>query len=114
MAVFVKDSDSRVTALALIYVSGQELYCTLLNATTNIRSTNLYRHTESIYYLFIPLVSEGIKNYGTNNYVRSQSFGGEIHYMTNPFFLSTKNNLETQVTKTSEQTMKITYTLTEV
>ena len=50
----------------------------------------------------------------TNNYVRSQSFSGEIYYMTNPFFLSTKNNLETPVTKTSEQTMKVTYTLTEV
>ena len=114
VAVFVEDSDSRVTAPALIYVSGQELYCTLLNATTNIRETNLYRHTESSYYLSIPLLSEGIKNYETNNYVRSQWFSGEIYYMTNPFFLSTKNNLETPVTKTSEQTMKVTYTITEV
>lgn len=30
-----------------------------------------------------------------------------------PFFLTTKNNLDTPVTKTSEQSMKITYTLTE-
>lgn len=31
----------------------------------------------------------------------------------NPFVLTTKNNLDTPVTKTSEQSMKITYTLTE-
>lgn len=32
----------------------------------------------------------------------------------NPFILTTKNNLDETVTKTSSQTMKITYTLTEV
>lgn len=31
----------------------------------------------------------------------------------NPFILTTKNNLDTPVTKTASQTMKITYTLTE-
>lgn len=32
----------------------------------------------------------------------------------NPFILTTKNNLDETITKTSSQTMKITYTLTEV
>ena len=32
----------------------------------------------------------------------------------NPFVLCTKNNLDAPVTKTASQTMKITYTLTEV
>lgn len=34
-------------------------------------------------------------------------------YTFNPFILCTKNNLDSPVTKTSSQTMKITYTLTE-
>lgn len=33
--------------------------------------------------------------------------------MVNPFILTTKNNLDSPVTKTSSQTMKITYTLSE-
>ena len=33
--------------------------------------------------------------------------------MMNPFVLTTKNNLDSPVTKTSSQTMKITYTLKE-
>ena len=33
--------------------------------------------------------------------------------LMNPFVLTTKNNLDTPVTKTASQTMKITYTLTE-
>ena len=33
--------------------------------------------------------------------------------LMNPFLLCTKNNLDTPVTKTASQTMKITYTLTE-
>lgn len=34
--------------------------------------------------------------------------------MVNPFIITTKNNLDSPVTKTSSQTMKITYTLSEV
>lgn len=34
--------------------------------------------------------------------------------MVNPFILTTKNNLDSPVTKTASQTMKITYTLSEV
>lgn len=42
--------------------------------------------------------------------------GGCLGYriVINPFILTTKNNLDETVTKTSSQTMKITYTLTEV
>lgn len=41
--------------------------------------------------------------------------GHRLTYMqaVNPFVLTTKNNLDSPVTKTSSQTMKITYTLTE-
>ena len=38
----------------------------------------------------------------------------QYRLMINPFVLTTKNNLNTPVTKTASQTMKITYTLSEV
>lgn len=38
----------------------------------------------------------------------------EYRLTVNPFILTTKNNLDSPVTKTSSQTMKITYTLSEV
>ena len=41
-----------------------------------------------------------------DNYLKGQ-------FVINPFILTTKNNLDTPVTKTASQTMKITYTLTE-
>lgn len=37
----------------------------------------------------------------------------QYRLMVNPFILTTKNNLDSPVTKTSSQTMKITYTLSE-
>ncbi len=38
----------------------------------------------------------------------------DLSISVNPFVLTTKNNLDAPVTKTASQTMKITYTLTEV
>lgn len=107
---------------ALIYAKDNELFASRLNS--NILSSGDY-YT----YLFregggsanlpfvLPLITSNNRNYcvsiGADNGVYGNS-KGSIMYTTNPFFLSTKNNLDAPVTKTSEQTMKITYTLTEV
>ena len=48
----------------------------------------------------------GVLYLGTGNYLTCLP-------VVNPFVLCTKNNLDTAVTKTASQTMKITYTLTE-
>lgn len=47
---------------------------------------------------------------GTSNY---SAIGTTLRFALFPYYLATKNNLDTPVTKTSEQSMKITYTLTE-
>ena len=55
----------------------------------------------------------------TNVYVGSKvlfaKVGSYLNYVptVNPFIVTTKNNLDSPVTKTASQTMKITYTLTE-
>lgn len=46
-------------------------------------------------------------------FIRTDTYLG-IETLVNPFVLTTKNNLDTPVTKTASQTMKITYTLSEV
>ncbi len=53
----------------------------------------------------IPIVGDKVCSLAT--------IGGTCYFGFNPFLLTTKNNLETPVTKTSAQTMKITYILTE-
>ena len=107
---------------ALIYAKDNELFASRLNS--NILSSSSY-YT----YLFregggtersplvLPLITPNNRNYcvlaGSENNIYGY-MKGSIMYTTNPFFLSTKNNLEAPVTKTSEQTMKVTYTITEV
>ena len=80
------------------------------------------------YYTYIVDLSTGIAK-GTNakymHALRNLEIGSDsIRIMTgsyltynviiNPFILTTKNNLDSPVTKTASQTMKITYTLSEV
>ena len=57
----------------------------------------------------------GYDNIDFGNPVVRVATGHYLDYTTvmNPFVLCTKNNLGTEITKTSAQTMKITYTLTE-
>ena len=107
---------------ALIYAKDNELFASLLNS--NILSSSSYytylfregggNHASP---LVLPLITQNNRNYCVSVGANNDQWGngiGNIMYTTNPFFLSTKNNLETPVTKTSEQTMKVTYTLTEV
>lgn len=61
------------------------------------------------------LIFSGYDNIDFGNPVVRVATGHYLDYTTvmNPFVLCTKNNLGTEITKTSAQTMKITYTLTE-
>lgn len=49
----------------------------------------------------------------TNNALQVQNGGGNVSLFKNPLYLATVNNLQSPVTKTAAQTMKVTYTLTE-
>jgi hypothetical protein len=91
-----------------LYLSGNNSYC--LQTTTS----GLYPYTS----LIVPYDQEkygeapflyDIRETNDNYYYRSMFVFG-----LNVFSLMTKNNLSSPVTKTSAQTMKITYTLSEV
>ena len=84
----------------LAYGSGYDRYVVIDLSTGKMKDTNV----QSI----------------TNNYnfdIGNQSVFGMTGYnltyqpVVNPFILCTKNNLDSPVTKTASQTMKITYTL---
>ena len=46
--------------------------------------------------------------------MRNEGYAANNYKFNNPFYLATINNLSSPVTKTAAQTMKVTYTLTEV
>jgi len=48
------------------------------------------------------------------NFVNGTGNGNSFWLANNPLYLATINNLETPVQKTAAQTMKVTYTLTEM
>lgn len=107
---------------ALIYVKDNELFASRLNSNI-LSSSNYYTYLfregdgNEAYPIVLPLITPNNRNYCVSVGANNNAYGnskGNIMYTTNPFFLSTKNNLEAPVTKTSEQTMKVTYTLTEV
>ena len=86
-----------------------------------------YSISDNAYYFYILDMSTGIikktnaSNMSVDNMVDIGSdvafcrAGSYLAYRTtmNPFILTTKNNLDSPITKTSSQTMKITYTLSE-
>ena len=66
-----------------------------------------------------------VTNFNNTNNMKTYEFDNNVCYISggpyltlktviNPFVITTKNNLDTPVTKTASQTMKITYTLSEV
>ena len=64
---------------------------------------------------YIPSTFMPVKEGGQYKYVYVGTTGtGYLYPVTPPHLLLTKNNLDTPVTKTSAQTMKVIYTLTEV
>ena len=63
---------------------------------------------------YTPLTSKANVNFG-NKVIKIRTGTYLTYYVTiNPFILTTKNNLDAPVFKTASQTMKITYTLSEV
>ena len=62
--------------------------------------------------LFTKIIAQN-KLYNLAFYYNNNSYARRLYYCLLPYYLATKNNLDTPVTKTSEQSMKITYTLTE-
>ena len=80
--------------------------------------------TRNVFFLDLENCIIQKTNVNTFSYLDNVSFGSNVlsfatgNYLklepvVNPFVLCTKNNLDTAVTKTASQTMKITYTLTE-
>ena len=77
-----------------------------------------------------PIDSNGLRNSGSGYYIHSAqstslvngyyqmgqttNLGQQSPIAQMPFYLATINNLQSAVTKTAAQTMKVTYTLTEV
>ena len=115
------------------YGNGNDFY---FNTTSAIMFRPVFVHknifvfrysVSNSYYYYILDMSTGIikktnaKNMSVDNMVDVGSktvFARCISYlsyrlMVNPFILTTKNNLDSPVTKTASQTMKITYTLSE-
>lgn len=71
-------------------------------AMTNATLNSVSLSSDSYRAQFIPFVDDKVHYCGGSDY---------YYYGFNPFILTTKNNLETSVTKTPAQTMKITYSL---
>lgn len=84
------------------YESGAEYIYDTVNETCYPTNGNEQIEDESSYVLdYIP--SLDAIAYGTT----------QVYLYKNPLYLATINNLQTEVTKTAAQTMKVTYTLTE-
>ena len=90
----------------------------IIYAQLNPKDINCLDSSFTTYISTISGTSQTVRSFisSTDNKI----FGITVSYNTcyiieiqPPFFLTTKNNLDTPVTKTSEQSMKITYTLTE-
>ena len=89
----------------------------VFNSDSNDRTRNVFfldlesgiiQKTNATTFSYLDNVSFGsnVLSFATGNYLK-------LEPVVNPFVLCTKNNLDTAVTKTASQTMKITYTLTE-
>ena len=118
----VKYSDSK----GFGFNSTNTLYFTPVFCRDNILVFSYKLDSDDYYYYILDMETGIIKK--TNAYLLSNHcmvdigedsvFARTYTYMSyrlmmNPFVLTTKNNLDSPVTKTSSQTMKITYTLKE-
>lgn len=118
----VKYNDSKEFS----FNSSGELFFSPVFARGNILVLK-YNYTSNGYYYYILDMSTGIikktnANLMSDNnvvdigndtvFARTYSYL-EYGLVMNPFVLTTKNNLDSPVTKTSSQTMKITYVLSE-
>lgn len=70
--------------------------------------------SNSIYYFYNRVISskDDEDSFHLTNYCCSSEYGTFVHL--NPLILMTKNNLDESVVKTSAQTMKVIYTISEV
>ena len=67
------------------------------------------------YYEYnVQLVPTDYDGQGLSRFLKGDATSKRNNYIAqNPFYLATINNLDSYVTKTANQTMKVTYTLTE-
>lgn len=118
------------TNINVVTYAGEALVCK--NIIPMYRNKNVFvfatNGSSGIYEIYVVDKKTGVakktnsKNFNIANsplrindavFAKLDSYLG-YRIVINPFILTTKNNLDETVTKTSSQTMKITYTLTEV
>ena len=98
--IFVSDN---ILVFAIIYNSSNNYNTYILDLTTGeIKRTN----SKGFYVNSMVSFGNIATVFACDTYLTCKT-------TLNPFILTTKNNLDTPVTKTASQTMKITYTLTE-
>ena len=98
--IFVSDN---ILVFAIIYNSSNNYNTYILDLTTGeVKNTNISRMNINNVVSFGNIATD----FACDTYLACKT-------TLNPFILTTKNNLDTPVTKTASQTMKITYTLTE-
>lgn len=98
--IFVSDN---ILVFARIYSNNNNYSTYILDLTTGeVKNTNISRMNVNSMVSFGNIATV----FACDPYLACKT-------TLNPFILTTKNNLDTPVTKTASQTMKITYTLTE-
>lgn len=98
--IFVSDN---ILVFSVIYDNNYNYKCYMIDLTTGeVKMTNISRMNVNNAVSFGNIATV----FACDAYLACKT-------TLNPFILTTKNNLDTPVTKTASQTMKITYTLTE-
>ena len=98
--IFVSDN---ILVFSVLYDGNYNYKCYMLDLTTGeVKRTN----AKSLYVNSMVSFGNIATVFACDSYLACKT-------TLNPFILTTKNNLDTPVTKTASQTMKITYTLTE-
>ena len=120
----VKFGDGKSLNLSSGYHTITPVFC---RNNILVFSSNLGNFSSPNYYFYILDMETGIVKQTNANSMNDKNMVDigddtvfarcytylEYCLLMNPFVLTTKNNLDTPVTKTASQTMKITYTLTE-
>ncbi len=98
--IFVSDN---ILVFSVFYDNNHNYKCYMIDLTTGeVKRTN----AKSLYVNSMVSFGNIATVFACDSYLACKT-------TLNPFILTTKNNLDTPVTKTASQTMKITYTLTE-
>ena len=98
--IFVSDN---ILVFSVFYDNNYGYKCYMIDLTTGeVKRTN----AKSLYVNSMVSFGNIATVFACDSYLACKT-------TLNPFILTTKNNLDTPVTKTASQTMKITYTLTE-